>query len=203
MISSKLFITGCDSSTRWMLPWFEANFKKHNPKAHLHVFNFDNEFTENERWFKKPAAMVAASYMAEYVCWIDTDIDVRCNIEDIFDYVEPNKLAMVEDQPWTTRRGEVWHNSGVVAFKNKPSILAEWSKSVGKVDQSANPMVGDQDVLHVLVKDDLKRRIYITDIPKQYNTLRLDVIDGTCPKNIKMMHWTGQKGNDEIRSLMK
>lgn len=203
MLSSKLFITGCDSNTRWMLPWFEANFKKHNPNAELHVFDFDKEFKDSVRWFKKPAAMVEATQMADYVCWIDTDVEIKANIEGIFDYVEPNKLAMVEDQPWTRRKGETWHNSGVVAFKDKPPILVEWANAIGRVNQSANPMFGDQDVLHLLVRDDLKRRIYITDVPKEYNTLRLDVLDGTCPKNIRMMHWTGKKGKDEIRSLMK
>ena len=38
------------------------------------------------------------------------------NIDEIFDLLEPQKLSMVEDKPWSWRRGHVWHNSGVVGF---------------------------------------------------------------------------------------
>jgi phosphatidylethanolamine-binding protein (PEBP) family uncharacterized protein len=44
--------------------------------------------------------------------------------------------------------------------------------------------------------------IHISDLPREYNTLRLDLIDNTAPKNIKIMHWTGKKGKDKIRSMM-
>lgn len=204
MTYSELFITGCDDNTNWMLPWFKENFYKHNPDANLHVFDFNTEFTESQRWFKKPAAMIAASKMAQKVCWIDTDIEVKGNIEYIFSYCEPNKLAMVVDAPWTIRRQETWHNSGVVAFNGRPNILDEWAKATVTVDQSHNPMFGDQDVLHHLVREGLRRSIHITDLPKMYNTLRLDLLDGTAPKidNIKMMHWTGGKGKQHIRSLI-
>ena len=26
----KVFLTGCDEKTEWMLPWFVENYKKHN-----------------------------------------------------------------------------------------------------------------------------------------------------------------------------
>ena len=48
----------------------------------------------------------------------------------------------------------------------------------------------------------MKRRIHITDLPRAYNTLRLDLIDNTAPPNIKMMHWTGAKGKEKIREQM-
>jgi hypothetical protein len=60
-------------------------------------------------------------------------------------------------------------------------------------------MYGDQDVLHNILREGLKRMIHISDLPKNYNTLRIDLIDNTAPKNIKMMHWTGAKGNQEIK----
>lgn len=199
---SKVFITGCDSKTRWMLPWWKENFYKHNPDAHVHVYDFDKAFVGDKGWFKKPRAMYEASKKARCVCWIDSDVEIKANIEDIFDYVEPNKLAMVEDQPWTTRRGERWHNSGVVAFQGTPKILTDWVTATAYVDQQSNPMYGDQDVLHEIVRQDMKRLIHITDLPKTYNTLRLDIGDGTIPKTIKMMHWTGPKGKEIIRSMI-
>ena len=205
---SNLFITGCDVNRQWQLPWFVDNFKKHNPKAELLIYDFgmkENSFSnisvkhlsQDKGWFKKPSAMMKASLIADKVCWLDTDCEVRTNIEYIFNYTEPNKLCMVEDVPWSKRRGETWHNSGVVAFQGTPSILGEWATEV-----SYNPKVGDQEVLHTMLSDPLKRMIHIKDISREYNTLRIDLIDNTAPKNIKVMHWTGVKGNDYIKGLL-
>jgi len=208
MSYSKLFITGYDSTTKWMWPWFKENFKKHMPDANIHAYNFD-EFKApilgNKNWFKKPFAMQDAAKKASAVCWIDSDVEIKANVEDIFDHCEPNKLAMVEDSPWTARKQETWHNSGVVAFNSRPNILDEWAAAISSLPEVTNSMFGDQDVLHHLVKQDMRRRIHITDLPKAYNTLRLDLLDNTAPPElrIKMMHWTGNKGKDQIRSMMK
>lgn len=205
---SRLFITGCDVKTQWMLPWFIDNFTKHNDLP-LAVFDFGMTSqlassvdaiplkSQDKGWFKKPSAMVKASMMADSVCWLDTDCHVQANLEDIFSHCEPNKLAMVEDLPWSTRRGEKWHNSGVVAFTGRPNILDEWAAAV-----AVNPQVGDQEVLHTLVRDPMRRMIHITDLPREYNTLRLDVIDNTVPANVKVMHWTGGKGKQVIKDMM-
>ena len=194
---SKLFITGCDSKTAWMLPWFEKNFYKHNPNAQLFVYDFDSFDPEQSGWFKKPAAMLDAAQKAKYVCWIDTDCEVRGNIENIFDYVETNKLAMVEDVPWSKRRGEKWHNSGIVAFESTPSILRKWKEHI-----KSHSDVGDQEVLHNIIREGMMRLIHITDLPRRFNTLRLDLQDGTAPSNIKVMHWTGAKGKAHIKEIM-
>ena len=204
---SKMFITGCDKNTEWMLPWFVDNYRFWND---LPLMIFDFGMTPEvsslynavplkslqKGWFKKPAAMIEASKRADSVCWLDTDCHVLANIEKIFSYIEPNKLLMAEDRPWSTRRKEVWHNSGVVAFSGRPSILDEWNAAIKN-----NPVQGDQEVLHLLMREGMRRSIYITDLPRRFNTLRLDVLDNTVPANIKIMHWTGQKGKDKIREM--
>ena len=49
----------------------------------------------------------------------------------------------------------------------------------------------------------MRKMIHITDLPKEYNVLRLDVEDGTTGKTQpKVMHWTGRKGKDIIRRMM-
>ena len=209
MKSSKLFITGCDYNTEWMLPWFVENFKKHNPETELVIYDFGMRGglypemrkslrgNQDKGWFKKPAAMLNASQLADNVCWIDTDCEIVGNINGIWEHLEPNKLLMAEDLPWSKRRGEKWHNSGVVAFQSTPKILSEWAAEV-----SVNPIQGDQEVLHMMVKDGLKRMIHITDLPRKYNVLRIDHLDKTVPKDPKIFHWTGKKGKDKIRSLM-
>jgi len=67
---------------------------------------------------------------------------------------------------------------------------------------SYKPVVGDQEVLHGIVGQNLKRLSYIKDLPRSFNVLRLDVLDCTGPGKIKIMHWTGAKGNDKIREMM-
>ena len=201
MVSSnfekKLFFTGCDSKTSWMLPWFKDNFRKHNPDAELMIMNFDDMFFDHTGWFKKPAAMMFASSLAEKVCWLDTDCEVRGNLDPIFSRIEPNKLSMVEDVPWSKRRQETWHNSGVVAFQGIPIILKKWADEVKRA-----PVVGDQEVLHSMLRVGMNRLMHIEDLPRQYNTLRIDLIDKSEPKNIKILHWTGAKGKEEIKRQM-
>lgn len=196
---SKLFITGCDKTTRWQLDWFKKNYDKHNDTP-LHIFDFDEFETNLLGWFKKPAAMIEASKMADQVCWIDTDCEVRTDISEIFDYTMPNKLTMAQDKPWSLRREETWHNSGVVAFQGCPPILSKWDQTLK--NNHKNGVVpglnGDQEVLHEIVKLGMNRLIFIEDLPRQYNTLRIDLIDNSAPSNIKVMHWTGRKGKEEI-----
>jgi hypothetical protein len=206
---SKVFITGCDHKTQWQLPWFFDNLKRFS-KTKLVVYDFgmSEEMKrvfaaqpmqgDEKGWFKKPKAMIEASKIAKKVCWLDTDCQVLGPVDEIFDYVEPNKLAMAQDVPWSKRREETWHNSGVVAFQNRPNILDEWYASV-----KAKPKVGDQEVLHDLVKDGMRRSIHITDLPRKYNTLRLDIIDGSMPKDHVIMHWTGAKGKIKIEKMIK
>ena len=213
---SNLFITGADHNTEWMLPWFITNYYEHN-ETPLRIIDFglsekmrtrflDRTYIDfvspSSHWFKKPSAMVRAAKHAENICWLDSDCEVRADISDIFSYIQPNKLSMVEDQPWSTRRGETWHNSGVVAFKGGPVILNHWSQEATMLMEDRGPMYGDQDILHEMVRPGMNRMIHINTIPKQYNTLRLDLLDGTQPSNIKIMHWTGKKGKEEIRKQM-
>lgn len=195
---SNLFITGCDSKTKWQLDWFTENFYTHNPTANLSVYDFDTSFEAFDGWFKKPAAMVDASRRADKVCWIDTDCEVLGPLDSIWEYTQPNKLSMVEDIPWSKRRGETWHNSGVVLFENRPNILDEWYVAVKN-----NPKVGDQEVLHEIVKEGFRRDIHIHSLPTKYNVLRLMTLDGMQVPDTLIRHHTGAKGKDHIKRLIQ
>jgi hypothetical protein len=124
---------------------------------------------------------------------------VRADLSGIFKQLDTNKLSMVEDEPWSVRKHERWHNSGVVAFEGSPAILSYWAREANVLTEDRGPMYGDQDILHELVREGLNREIHIRTLPKTWNTLRLDLLDNTAPKDIKIMHWTGGKGKDEIR----
>jgi hypothetical protein len=196
MTSSKLFITGCDRNTRWMEKWFVQNFSSHNPGSKIHVYDFDSSFTNSVGWFKKPDAMLDAAKKADSVCWLDIDCEVLGHLGNIWEYLEPNKLGMVEDKPWSSRQGTTWHNSGVVAFNGTPDILKTWKGGCVRTNER-----GDQEVLHKLLADPLTRLSNITTLPNRYNVLRLQHIDKTLPKSPLIHHWTGNKGKEHIRNL--
>jgi hypothetical protein len=207
----KAFLTGCDEGHAWMIPWFVENYKRHNSaplifanfgvsqstlkyiEKHFHAI-IDMSKTKERGWFKKPRAMLNSPSVK--TVWIDTDCHICDNIESIFGMLKPNKLSMVEDKPWTKRRGEIWHNSGVVGFIDKPMILHQWCQEVHN-----NPSVGDQEVLHSMLNP-ITKLTHIEDLPNEYNVLRLQVeLDGYTGKK-KIVHWTGAKGKDKIRSMM-
>lgn len=208
------FITGCDSNTEWMLEWFLKNYLKHNDtpihfcdfgvspdcRAWLEISGFASVYTiPSQRaggWFYKPTAMLKSPL--DETIWIDTDIHVLGDISGAFKYLETNKLAMVEDKPWSARRGETWHNSGVVGFRGKPEILVNWAHEC-----RSNPKQGDQEVLHEMVRHDPLTRIrFIADMPNKYNWLRVQLLDAQDSSDKLCMHWTGAKGKEQIRKLM-
>ena len=221
----KYFVTGCDKNTEWQLPWFTKNFHKHCDD-NLVIADFglspegkkfakeNSDFVvgvQSNGWFSKVETMWRMKHMFEggQYCWIDTDCQVLSNPSGIFDYVEPNKLTVVVDHPWTengspwTPQGNCgpWYNSGVVAFEDRPIILQEWHSEVTNTDGKHR---GDQEALYWLLNlGPMNRVIHISEAPHRYNVLRLDKLQERMPKNPVIMHWTGQKGNDEIRRQMK
>ena len=209
-------MTGCDEKTEWSLEWFIDNYRKYNDTPMIFsnfgvsekMLNFvrdsgkfqgvmDVSHKEEKGWFLKPYSMLNTPAKMTY--WIDTDCEILGDISPLFDMLELEKLSMVEDKPWSKRRGEVWFNSGVVGFKCKPSVLYNWVKTVKE-----KPTVGDQETLHMMLGDDLGRRVYIKELPNEYNWLRVQLVnDKEDSTNKKIMHWTGEKGNIIIREKIK
>ena len=201
---NNLYITGADKKTDWMLPWFEENFTLHNPDAQLAVYEFDTFRQDLQGWFKKPAAMMDASAIADQVVWIDSDCEVKKNLDGIFNHISSQKLTMAVDRPWTTRRGDrgTWYNSGVVGFEGIPPILSEWARYIK--DGLTNE-VGDQEVLNWMLGGDPIREItHINHLPARYNFLRLDIQDKYPGfDDAAIVHWTGGKGKEVIKEMMK
>jgi len=226
---SRTFVTGCDKRTEWTLPWFLENFRKHNtakitfcdfgvsgPALAWAEKNFDhvihNDVFEKElfritglRWFLKPYSMTVVEDRRKI--WIDTDCEVLGNISPMFDLLVEDKINIVRDHPWTTRRKEVWHNTGVFGVIGYPSVLHEWLCQCRVMMQPYsinNVPLGDQDALHELIgQDPMRRMIYINELPNIYNWLRIQLQDGQDDPNKLIMHWTGQKGKLIIQEKMK
>ena len=216
----RCFITGCDANTEWMLPWFLKHYLKHNDtpivfadfgvsdatRAWIMQVSEFSDYIPMEKqrtngWFLKPAAML--NYRVTELCWLDTDIHVLGDLSGVWNHVGHNKLGMVQDHPWSLRRKETWHNSGVVAIKGKPEILRKWAIECQKNEREAALGMGDQEILHDMIGNDpLSRLSFIDDIPNIYNWLRIQLIDGQDNADKLAMHWTGAKGNDQIRKIM-
>ena len=213
----EIFLTGCDENTEWQLPWFLENYQKHNehplviadfgmsPEMRSQVSMYEIiEIQQDVKkgWFKKPRAILDATRLkgVSKVCWLDTDCEVKGDIGIIFDLSEKGKLGMVEDRPWTKRRGNLgeWFNSGVVLVEGTPSVLAEWAKACTNPGNQA----GDQEVLHAMMEGNaILKMSYILPLPHTYNTLRLDYIDEIAVKDPKIVHHTGHKGKQAIRRM--
>ena len=206
----KVFITGCDSNNEWQLPWFFENYKKHNDtplvfadfgvedieavKPHVHAV-VDLTNVQERGWFKKPKAIFHCP--AKQKVWLDTDCEIRGNISGIFGLLKPQMLNMIEDKPWAKRRGGVQYNSGVVGVIDKPVILGMWAQWVQEGGE-----VGDQEVLTANLNP-ITAIKYINSLPNEYNWLRLQIENDNEPAtNARIVHWTGAKGNDRIRSMM-
>ena len=216
----KAFLTGCDENTEWMLDWFIDNLKKHKNTSPVIFADFgvSDKMIERIReekkfhavinmrkasekgWFLKRRAMMSSP--SKKTVWIDTDCEILDNIEDLFDMLEPGKLAMVEDKPWTKRTLELWHNSGVVGFIDKPIILHEWCKAIQlKKNVVAEIGNGDQEVLHSMLNP-ITKLTYIKDLPNEYNVVRVQVDNDNYQGAKKIMHWTGEIGKIKIRSMI-
>ncbi len=209
---SEVFLTGCDENTEWQLPWFIENYEKHcklplviadfgmSEDMLTSISSFTIFSTARAGWFSKIEALLRTSRVHDKVCWLDTDCQVTGDPSGIFRYTEKNKLTMVVDHPWTTRRpqqGE-WYNSGVVAVEGTPIMLPHW------LDQARDGNYrGDQEALHDYIGDcPIKRISTVAVAPHKYNVLRLDVVDNNVPDSGVIMHWTGEKGNLEIQKQM-
>jgi len=128
---------------------------------------------------------------------LDTDCEIRGNISGIFGLLKPQMLNMIEDKPWAKRRGGVQYNSGVVGVIDKPVILGMWAQWVQESGE-----VGDQEVLTANLNP-ITAIKYINSLPNEYNWLRLQIENDNEPAtNARVVHWTGAKGNDRIRSMI-
>lgn len=207
----RAFLTGADHKTEWMLPWFFENYKKHNSdpivfadfgvvdrsaiEPHVHAIMDMTKIKARHGWFKKPNAIYKCP--AKKICWLDSDLEIREDLSSVWDLLVPNKLNMVKDRPWEKRRGGVQFNTGVVGVIGQPLILGMWQQWINDGNE-----IGDQETLTANLNP-ITQMTYVNELPNEYNWLRLQIENDNEPAdNAKVVHWTGQKGKDRIRSMM-
>ncbi len=200
-----------------MLHWFLENLRKHYEgevviadfgmtKATLSKLEKENiiSIDEADGWFKKPLAMMKASSgggrwtdgeKSNNIVWMDTDCEVVGNIDKLFDYIEPEMLAMCIDNPMNriAPTETLWYNSGVVGFMGMPAVLTKWATACRTPTER-----GDQEELHKMMPNRMVQARYIRPVPSMFNTLRIDIRDGLISSNSVVHHWTGPKGKQII-----
>ena len=146
-------------------------------------------------WYLKPYALRGAhNWGYDQVCWLDNDLQLLDNIDDIFDHSLSTCIGMAIDE-WATERSPytVW-NSGVVLSSNSHNILHRWSMRAHTMNER-----GDQEALAYIANEDESIRSHIYTLPAKYNWQRLM---GEPTEKVKVRHWTGPKGKKYIRETL-
>jgi hypothetical protein len=213
IVMSKSFVTATNKRLEDLLPWWYDNMRRLNPTISITIADIGmsptmcewarqkadtfiqyDETVSIDGWFMKPSIILDTPYTD--VCWVDLDCEVLKPCEDIFEYGCDNKLALTKDL-WK-RRDPNWPEwaTGVIVVKGKPAILKEWTKfSLERIDR------GDQNALERVLNTPLYSYADITEMPQEYQWLRMELKDGIDSPHKKIMHWSGPTGKDHIRKL--
>jgi hypothetical protein len=208
--TNNIFITGADKKCEWLLPWWYRNYSANNnipiiiadfglssqgldwcEKNNLEVQKVEG----SKGWHMKPSALSQIN-KGEKRVWIDVDCQVLKKIDNIFDYVVEDKLTCSEDtyHSW----GCKWQ-TGVVGVMGNPEILKEWEEKC--LNPSGPYARGDQELLWELIKE--KGKGYINRLPQNFNWLRMALHYGHRHKDMRIVHWTGEKGKKIIISSIR
>ena len=207
-----MILTGVDSNHEEFIEWWLNNALKHNKNENIGVWDFGMtpmtrsiiehnhpdiwlsiplEKHKTSGWFYKLHAVIEAP--EKRVAWLDVDCEILTDISDVFDLVKPNTIGLTRD--WV--RGE-WWATGVIVVNDRPDLLYEWNNRLNKGDD----IRGDQEALLDMI--DKNTHPQITELPQEYQWLRISLNQGKDSADKKVIHWTGPKGRDHIRSsLMK
>lgn len=151
---------------------------------------------EMKAWFYKPDIIRSAHYRGyDIVCWLDNDLEIVGDIEDIFDHAEMNKICLAKD--WAAEGNsliEVW-NSGVILSWEACDALGKWDHEV-----KSRIHRGDQEALAMMQHTGNSFRYSIEDLPNKYNWQRLQKKHLDPIPDIRMIHWTGPVGKEHIRA---
>ena len=207
-----MILTGVDTNHEDLLPWWLNNALKHNRSESIGVWDFGMSSTMRERiqkeypnvwlsialdknpnsgWFYKLHAVIDAP--EKRVAWLDVDCEILTDISDVFDLVKPNTIGLTRD--WV--RGN-WWATGVIVVNDRPNLLYEWNNRLNKGDD----IRGDQEALENMISQNTHPQI--TELPQEYQWLRISLNQGKDSADKKVIHWTGPVGRNHIRSsLMK
>ena len=207
-----MILTGVDSNHEDLLDWWIKTAKKYVKNETIGVWDFGMtpmtrsiiehnhpdiwlsiplEKHKTSGWFYKLHAVIEAP--EKRVAWLDVDCEILTDISDVFDLVKPDTIGLTRDRV----RGD-WWATGVIVVNDRPNLLYEWNNRLKKGDD----IRGDQEALLDMI--DKNTHPQITELPQEYQWLRISLNQGKDSADKKVIHWTGPVGRNHIRSsLMK
>ena len=207
-----MILTGVDNNHEDLLDWWIKNAKKYLKNETIGVWDFGMtpmtrsiiehnhpdiwlsiplEKHKTSGWFYKLHAIIDAP--EKRVAWLDVDCEILTDISDVFNLVKPETIGLTRD--WV--RGN-WWATGVIVVNDRPNLLYEWNNRLNKGDD----IRGDQEALEDMISNNTHP--HITELPQEYQWLRISLNQGKDSPTKKVIHWTGPVGRDHIRNnLMK
>ena len=209
---TRAVMTGCDERHAWILPWWYANLRRHNPDMPA-IFVDKGMGDQTREWcrergrvvtvtwkdhimFAKPIGIIQSPY--QETMWIDPDCEIRGNLVGAFD-LPRSDLAACYDTVKFMGPGHI--QAGVVLVKHGSDAAIQWA-SICAMGNACKEMVGDvknvcdQAVLNWVAT---QNREVMTIIPRIWNWVRMD---GNNPDAV-IYHWTGKRGKDAIRHQLQ
>ena len=153
-------------------------------------FSIPLEKHKTSGWFYKLHAVIEAP--EKRVAWLDVDCEILTDISDVFDLVKPDTIGLTRD--WVR---EDWWATGVIVVNDRPDLLYEWNNRL----LAGDDIRGDQEALKDLVGSNTHPQI--TELPQEYQWLRISLNKGKDSPNKKVIHWTGPKGKKFIREHLQ
>jgi hypothetical protein len=138
-------------------------------------------------WFKKPLACLQSPFKRSI--WIDLDCEIRGSLQLLFDWSEPNGIALVKEwinSPYTI------YNSGVIVFRRGLSLIEDWAHLSFEKN---HVFYGDQDILSYLIE---KKKHPLTEMPTRCNWSRYYEENS----DVLILHFHGEYGRSFIRHQM-
>ena len=207
-----MILTGVDSNHEDLLDWWIKTAKKYVKNETIGVWDFGMtpmtrsiiehnhpdiwlsiplEKHKTSGWFYKLHAVIDAP--EKRVAWLDVDCEILTDISDVFNLVKPDTIGLTRD--WV--RGN-WWATGVIVVNDSPKLLHEWNSRLNKGDN----IRGDQEALEDMISNNTHPQI--TELPQEYQWLRISLNQGKDSPTKKVIHWTGPVGREHIRkNLMK
>ncbi len=139
-------------------------------------------------WFDKPKAVrLALESGYEAVCWLDNDIQILSNFDEIFETNTP--VAGVPDYLYP-----FCLNAGVLVIKQEAmDLVLDW-----EFYTDTGAFRSDQEALHFIRQ---QKPEAFSELPMLYNHQKWAIKNGiSINDDTKIVHWTGDDGKAYLRS---
>ncbi len=138
-------------------------------------------------FFLKPFFFLQTPYRK--TLWLDLDCEVRCSLNEIFDYLEDPGICVTLDLNLSSTQKKTIYNGGVIGFSQGHPLILEWAKRT--YDQNAF-FHSDQELLSHLIAIRNER---ISVLPSLYQWSHYHQDNGLA----RIVHWHGERGKKAIR----